>query len=139
MPTTKKTEKLPYLVTNKREVETLDFPALEKVAGVQFRKEHQERILDLINLYLENLHIQNEAPPDAEMKKRLEKIIKRIDMLNEVLFDSSYQGKCTLVYCWPPGGVGPQQMRLSLTAIREHSKAVTLTISLVAIGFLHFY
>lgn len=129
MPTGKKTEKIPYLVTNLRERETLDFPALEKAAGVQFHEEHQERILDLINLYLENLYIQSEAPPDAEMKKRLDKIIKRIDRLDEVLFDSSYKGKCALSYCWPSLEMNPQQVRLILTSIKEQAKATDQTIS----------
>jgi len=144
------TEKIPYLVTNIRQVETLDFRALEKAAGVKFRESHQERILDLISLYLENLYIENEAPADAEIKKRLNKITRLAGDLDELLFDSSYKGKCALFYCWPTGKADPQQIRSFLPALKENSKAAARTISPTPgrrtklalrnlIGELHFF
>ena len=123
------TEKIPYLVTNRRELKTLDFPALEEAADVHFNEEHQERILDLINLYLENLYIEDEVPTDDEMKKRLNKIARLTGALDELLFDSSYKGKCALFYCWPTGKADPQQIRLFLPALKEQSKAAARTIS----------
>lgn len=123
------TEKIPYLVTNIRERETLDFPALEEAADVHFNEEHQERILDLINLYIENLYIQDHVPTDAEMKKRLGKIGRQADDLYKSLFDPSYKGKCALFYCWPSPEIDPQQVRLILTAIKEQAKAANQTIS----------
>ena len=57
-------------------METPDFPALEKAAGVKRRESHQEQILDLINLSIDNVYIENEALTDAEMKIRLNEIAR---------------------------------------------------------------
>ena len=116
------TKRVPYVVTNIRQLETLDFPALEEAAGVSFRKQHRERILDLINLYLEKSDMQSEAPPDAEMKKNMEKVARVANDLAELLSDSSYKERCFLAYCWPMGEISPHQARSFLRDLEQHAR-----------------
>ncbi len=123
------TKKIPYVVPNIRELETLDFPALEETAGVRFGRMHRERILDLINRYLQESDMQSETPPDAEIRIRMEKVARAANDLAELLSDSSYEEQCFLAHCWPGGKTSPQQARSLLRDLEEQAKAVASAIS----------
>jgi len=123
------TNKIPFLVTDVREVETLDFPALEEVAGVQFHEAERQQILDLIKSYLEDSDAQDELPTDAQMKDSLKKIAAAADNLANLLTDSSYKGRAVLFYCWPGKAYNPQQERLFLSELVQYANAAAATIS----------
>ncbi len=84
----------------------LDWPTLEKIAGVRFTGSHRTRLLKAINAFLYGLVCRRQQPHMKDLRLRLGRIKKHASTLRVLLADQSPMGQSVLhlVYPWDVAG-----------------------------------
>jgi hypothetical protein len=84
------------------ELSSLDWPTLEKIAGVRFTESHRTRLLKAVNAYLYGWACRRQEAHIKDVRRRLEQIKTHASKLSKLLADSSPMGQSVLhlVYPW---------------------------------------